>query len=108
MYTYLGRKPVVTLIEGALDKATDRLDKRSAQMNEKIDMMLDLQRARLELEQARLDFEREKAGLPVKKKTTRKEQAGQYFFKHAHLCTDIAYLFLSYHHQLLFFYQALL
>ena len=58
----------MTLIEGALDKATDRLDKRSAQMNEKIDMMLDLQRARLELEQARLDFEREKAGLPVKKK----------------------------------------
>ena len=62
-----GRQPVVTLIEGALERTTSSWQKDNAVYTVKLDSMLQLQHERLQLDHERLEFEHEMAGL--KKKT---------------------------------------
>ena len=61
-----GRQPVVTLIEGALERTTASWQKDNAVYTEKLDSMLQLQRERLQLDRERLEFEQEMAGLNKK------------------------------------------
>ena len=68
VFELTGRQPVVTMIEGVLDKVTDKWDKQDDRINERMDTLISLQKQRLDMEREQLAFQRELAGLKAKKK----------------------------------------
>ena len=68
---------MVTLIESALEKATEHWNEKNDKNREQMQAMLQIQHERLQLEKERLEFEREKAGLPVKR-SKRKAKTGMF------------------------------
>ena len=91
-----GRQPVVTLIEGALERTTASWQKENAVYTEKLDSMLQLQHERLQLDRERLEFEHEMAGLKKKaeKATKVKRVTGACIFTPWNWCMRITFLFL--------------
>ena len=68
LFQLTGRQPVVHMIEGVLEKVTDKWDKQDDRMNERMDTLITLQRQCLDMEREQLAFQRELAGLKAKKK----------------------------------------
>ena len=76
-----GRQPVVSLMEGVLEKVVDKWNDRDDQMQGNIETLIQLQRDRLHMEQQRLQFEREMAGLKTNNKKSQKIGKGKGTFR---------------------------
>ena len=68
------RQPMVSVIQGVLDKVTEKWNVHDDKIEERMDLMLQIQRDRLALEQSRLDFECQMAGIKIPAKKTVKKK----------------------------------
>ena len=91
---------MVQMVEGIMDKLSEKWEKQETEHNAHVDLLIELQRDRLKMEQEALQFQKELAGLKVK-------VSGEYcfFFSMAdQLCMCTVYSVCSYHLHWLFFY----
>ena len=65
---------MVSVIQGVLDKVTEKWNVHGDKIEECMDLMLQIQCDRLALEQSRLDFERQMAGIKIPAKKTVKNK----------------------------------
>ena len=87
------------MVEGIIDKLSDKWDQQETEHNAHIDLLIELQCDQLQMEKDTLAFKRELAGLRFK------VSGDHYFcFMAGWLCKCIVNSFCSYHLQWLFFY----
>ena len=76
MSAFLGRQPVIQMLEGALDKVKSTWEHYDDQMKLHMDEIVSLQRQCLEIEQQHLDMESRAAGIVTNSKSTKKGNYG--------------------------------
>ena len=90
---------MVQMVEGIIDKLSDKWDQQETEHNARIDLLIELQCDQLQMEKDTLAFKRELAGL-------RSKVSGDHYFcfMAGRLCKRIVNSFCSYHLHWLFFY----
>ena len=57
---------MVLMVEGIMDKLSEKWDKQETEHNAHVDLLIELQHDRLKMEQEALQFKKELAGLKAK------------------------------------------
>ena len=57
---------MVQMVEGIMDKLSEKWDKQETEHNACVDLLIELQRDRLKMEQEAVQFKKELAGLKAK------------------------------------------